>query len=869
MGRFYKTDSATPLDYMYSINTPLMESAVLANDQAITNNLGAADQLGQLAHYNYLQGDEQDAKAITNNYMKQINNVSEAIRQDPANWRKQLEPIRNIKKTLQEDYTTGTISKQIANYNKRKADFDAIDKQVELYHKSGGTKGVDPQRAALKKLYLDSQFDKTEYDPATGKYNIYKGGSIMDNIDVRKRLSDGFDKLKADGVIRVNEGVDGSQGEYFNKVTNKWEGLTQDKLLNLVTDRLKGDNQLWNYLREDSQIGNIKGVYDDKGQVINPYNNSLIKRSPEEDAKVQLIQSKIDKAKDPIVKKQLQDQLNNFTNQLDSRTKVNWNGDSYLAPILRGIVNQYAYNKSDIENDLSNNSAWNTRFTQANENSRQTKSLAQQYQIHKETQQNLKDRAAERLQFDRDKLDFEKYKFENPLAKPGTKSVTPGKATTKTTELPQESGIDKLATNSFENWETTDKNTNAKVPVLSIAGLSSDIDNFKNSLSTVNQQLENVNKKLENKPNPSDPVAVNNYRQLQLKQQDLQVKAKSLESDLNDRRTWYKASTSKAIENLQPEEREIYNKYTDKGIEQIKKEIEQAKKKYPPRMELSNLGMGVNKNIEVQSSEVLNLNKKLQQYISVKQKVDKNRDSFLENLRKDYIDEDAIKLGDKDNRNVADMILSSPQGLQLFDNQGNSTAGIEVDGKGISWFRPGKDNYHLSFADNSLPEYIKNSGTQIIVKSVAPTTKLGNGNAVLKVQFKDPNGEIPEGKDFYINSSPELQKQIATYFKGHKNSDIASIANNIDDDLANNIRNQLAKPNIQGQDQRFVLKVPDNQGNTLPLNVTKIDNHYNVTFEDKNGNQIPLPSLSGVPGFFNGSAELIKSFKAVKNGTLK
>jgi hypothetical protein len=56
MGRGYRTASASPLDYMYSINTPLMEKAITANDQAITGSLNASDKLSQLANYTYLPG---------------------------------------------------------------------------------------------------------------------------------------------------------------------------------------------------------------------------------------------------------------------------------------------------------------------------------------------------------------------------------------------------------------------------------------------------------------------------------------------------------------------------------------------------------------------------------------------------------------------------------------------------------------------------------------------------------------------------------------------------------------------------------------------------------------------------------------------
>lgn len=881
MSRFYRTTRATPLDYMHRLNIPLMEKVVATNDGYIDQNLQQADALSQLANYNYLEGDSEDAQKIIGDYRSQIDSITDAIRKDPANWRAQLDPIRKIKSNLQNDYTNGPIAKQIYNYNQRKTSFDQIDKQVELYNKTGGrdksgnTVGIDPQRAALMKSYLDKQFTKTGYDPATNNYNVYKAGNFMSNIDVRKRLSEGFEKLKADGTIRVGEDLT-KGGEYFNKVTQKWEGLTPQKILQLTTDRLQGDDGLMDYLRQDSQIGNIRGAFDEQGRFINPYSNEHVELSPEEQQGIDKIEHSISKTKDPAIKAHLQKQLDSIKSASANRTSLKWNDQSYLAPIMRGIVNEFSYSKTDTENDLTNNSLYNTKLNISATNQRDALNRGSRERI---AGANL----AYRAKHDKEVADALEKRFQTQEAnKFKLKELAPGKAATGTTkaltnkDLPSESGLDAVATNSFEDWSTKDRVTGQRVPVLSNAGLSSDIDNFKRQLDSTTNRLNAVNTLLENKPNPSNPTEVNEYNKLLLEKQQLTFASKKIESDLGERRNFYKRSTEVALTDLTPDEKRTYEYIQkEKPQEKLKKKIEELTAKIADTAKVKSGELG-SKTLQYNNGLVEEANKlrnELKHYTEVKNKVDKKRDDYLAELRKDHIDEDGIKLGQKDAADVSHILLSNPTGLQLYDNTGKSTAGIDLEGKGISWFNPKADNFKLSFADNSLADYITNSHTEIIPQSIAPTTALGNGNAVIKVQFNDPNGEIPKGKDYYIVATPEMQKQLGTKFKGHKNPDIAAVADNILDDLGNSIRRQIAKPNNAtgsvNDGQKFVTFIPDNQGNQIPLNTVRIGNHYNVTFRNKNGEDVPLPSLSGKPGFFNGSSELIQSIKAVKAGTLK
>lgn len=910
MARFYRTAGANPLDYMYRMNTPLMERVIQTNDQYITQHLDTTAKLGQLASYNHLVGDEEDAKKITEAYMKEVDAISDAIRKDPANWRRQADPIRNLGRKLQDDYTTGAIGKQIANFNKRKADFDALDKQVELYHTSGGTKGVSPQRAALAKQHWDSKFTKTGYDPTNpSKYNLYSGGTLMDDINIRKRLSEEFDKLKADGIIKTRKGLTGTE-EYFNEQTQKWEGLRPEKILGLVTDRLAGDDQLIDYLRQDTEIGNMRGVFDEQGRMIQPYSYNKVGISPEEQANIDSIKDKINKTKDSATKKHLQEQLDAYINQLDSRTALEWNNESSLAPILRGIVRQYSWDKTEESEKLSNNSLYNTKYVQAQTNARDAANRASREEIAKMREDGINKRF-------KDRLDFDKFKFENPQAKPGTTKATAGAGGGKGT-TPVETTVSALATNSFEDWTTKDLN-GKEVPVLSNAGLSGDIESFKNQISTIDKSLEAVNKKLAVKPKANDPDTVKNaYNQALLEKQKLTLQRKKLDSDLNQRRTWYQQSLEATLNNkvsgvtVSSNDVALYKEFdNDRDAAKLKKRIAElnyqlthdaigqkipvsAKTALKPFTSTKRLpgetDAAYNTRMAAQDKKVKDhqakwesvekelkaAQQKLNSYLSVKSRVDKGRDAFLSSIRKDVIDNDAISLNDKDSDDAVNLILSNTQGLRLFDNEGKNTSSITVDGKGLSWGLPGSDDYNLTFADNSLVDYMNNSGTKMKVVRFAPTTKIGSGNAVVEVRFEDPTGEIPANRSYYVELNPHLQKDLATKFKDNKNVGVAKIAESILDDEANEIRRQIIQPSVNqslGQSGyepgSFTIFVTSTDGRKIPLKVTKFNeggaNHLNVTMEDKDGNTVPFPSTNGIPGFFNGVEDFITQFKAAKN----
>lgn len=868
MARFYRTASATPVDYMYRMNVPLMSQVIAANDQYITEQLGQAAQLGSAAQtFPYLTHDANRAKAITDQYTTQVNNIAQAIRKDPANWRNQLGNIETLRSSLTNNYRTGEISKTSDNYNKIKSTFDYIDKAVESFNKDG--KGIDANTASIYKQHFLKNFKGTNYNPATGKYDSVSVFNPMYNMDIRKILSDEMDKMKADKTSFKVDEVTGNQ-MYFNTKKNAWEGITKERILNVAMGRLN-DPAVMNYLKERSNVGIISGAFED-GKLINPFTANAVPLSANEQAALNQRKRQIESTKDPKKRQMMMDQFEKQEEEMRGRTSIGWNPKSYLSPILRGITDQFSYGQTETENTLRNNSAWNTMYTQGQLNARQNKELAQSMTIAKMLEDGRNDRHAKDLEFD-----YYKHDNSNETGKDGE-----GK-TKNTFGFPMETGVSRMSNLPFVNWMTTASNSES-VPVLSNQGLAADIDNIKSEETGLKDQLKAIDAALK-----VLPEGIAKQKRLMERERVNQLLVEKAD-DLKFRRTVYGNATLAAITNssssmdatrgdkpLEPNEVALYRAFEEDRdgkmlLQQIKGEgakiFSGETGPYSNRVSrwLDNL---TEYNTE-QGRKVNELRNKYDDYLKVKKKVDDRRQTYLQNLRYNAIDTDMALLSKKDSDFIGNLIASNPQGLKMFDGGGNPSDKIVLDGKGISWFNHTGDNIPMSFNNGELGKYIEENGVGVKVEGVGNTTKIGTGNALVKLRFNDPTGQIPSSP-FYLEVTPELQKSIGTRLAKDKNEDVKSIGTGLLDGEANNIRRQLINPSTQrtvGTLDKFeptTSTVYVNVGNKkVPLIVSKYansdgsDNLY-VTYKDENGNEVPLPL--GDNGWFKNGQELINALK--------
>jgi hypothetical protein len=654
MARFYRTASPRPIDYMYRLNVPLMQDVITANDSYITEQLGIAGKLGELASFDHLLNDDQDAIGITKAYEEKVKAVTEAIRKDPANWRKQQGSIDNIKTELINDYKTGPISKMMYNYGTRKKWIDEIDQKV----KSGK---ISEDRAAAYKQFYDKQFNKTGYDPATGKFNQYSTGPVMEDMDIRKVLSEGLDKLKADGLDTYWEDEAGN-GWYFNKVTNQREAVTPEKVLAAAMGRV--DPKLLSYLQNEQKVGLINGVYDEKGKFKMPFSVGKAPLSEEEQAKIDSIQRELNREKNPKIKEGLQQTLNQLQAQFNSREQLNWDDSTPLSQMLRGITSEYSWSKTKQGNDLSNNSRGSTMFNAQQTWARQTRQLDQQKQIADANRASAEQRAKDRLEWD-------KYKWEHPQAKSGTGTKT------KAPESPVNTQVSRFTTNSFEGKYTKDRN-GLDVPLYSVNGLTAEIDRTKEDISAKRNELKTLEEILKDPTNPEYTKAV-------LRKSTLQQELALNETQLEDRRNVYTAARTTAMDALTPEEKQFFEQNIkgtseaneEANIDKLRNVYHNLKKQYPPDVS--------NQNYQ-ENSQVLEARNRLDQAIKVRKKLTQATENKLAEFRTEYIDADAVKPNAQDSEVASQLILSNTSGMQLFDSKGRPTSKSigELDTPG--WF---------------------------------------------------------------------------------------------------------------------------------------------------------------------------------------
>lgn len=344
MGRFYKTASASPLDYMHKINAPLMERALQFNDQAISAQADQGQAIGSAAlNFKRLADDDPDAALIAKQYNDQVNQLSKTMAADPANWRKQMEPLRTLKKDLLDNYTTGPIAKMQANYGAYQTWKTKIDKAVEK-----GT--LDPYTAKrYEDYYLDNwRKNGTGTGFKNGRYNVLRMEDVMANMDIKKEVSAGFDKVKAD--LNATEIYD-KPGQYLIKRGNSTEEVPKSRLYELAMANLSPTLQ--SYMRSRQQVGLLNNIYDKDGNFINPVSGFGI--DPEAIARANKIieQTKIS---DPTKAAQMQEEFAAYLDQ--EKENPRYNPNSGLSDIFKGAIESSAWSKNKQTLDIKANPIW-------------------------------------------------------------------------------------------------------------------------------------------------------------------------------------------------------------------------------------------------------------------------------------------------------------------------------------------------------------------------------------------------------------------------------------------------------------------------------------------------------------------------------
>jgi len=878
MGRFYRTAAARPVDYMHRLNTPLMERVLAANEGFINTRLDVADKLAQF-DYEHIDKDDPEAQRLIKEYNDYGEMLSSGIRENAANWREFTPQIKYVQNKLLKDYKTGTIGKQVANFAARKAAFEQADKDEELYRTSGGTKGTNPIAVQKYKQWWDDNFTGTG-TPETGGYNLYQGGKTTPDIDLQKVLGEGLDKVKADKTNEYSMDEYGNHW-FFNKETDRREILTQDKILKIAADKVTP--AMLNYLYERQQIGEISGAFKD-GKFIEPYQYVTPGISSEQQVKIDEYQKDINDFKGSAAdKKAMQDILDAQVKEAKTRQEIEWQEGHPLTSPLRGLSNQYAYSDIERGNVLSNNAKGATLFRAAEARHLQKERLDQVWDIHI-------DDMTFKTQEAKDKMEWERWKHDNPVVKSPSSGVGGLPGVPGVTDKPVETSLSKFATRSFAGWKTHKIDPNTGAPVVDAQGNVVMVDVFSNDgiaskVVTTRKDLENANKRMEQLQNEWDNTKNMSPEQQSLnkaERQKLEIEQRKLSSDLEMYRAWYTAAEDATLNNradiskvsISPEEKKEYlsKMQSDPRGQKLYANYEAVRKQYPDVVVDRKTVAGKGVEITDLSPEAKAALAPYNKWMGLKQKVNTGKKNFYNTAQSDVVDNDAIHLSTADSEEVSKMIMANYQGMKLY-NEFGKTVDKTLDNK---WFNLGKD-YELGFAgEQNLPGYItlQNGRVKMTVEDIGTTTNMGDGHAMARVKIEDDTGEIPSGT-YYVELNDGVQAQVADKFSKSSNKDIAYLGKAIGDGTANNIRNQMIKPPINrvlGRDGAepnvYTIEVNDRTGASFPLKVRKIKEgnatKFFITGNGVDGNEQPFPRIpgsEGTDGNFNGMEDFIKAYK--------
>lgn len=878
MARFYKTASVAPMDYMYQMNIPLMERVLQANELGVNQQIERAQQIGDVAaKFSYLTPDAQRAAEITQQYNKQVDDIAKAIQQDPVNWKKQKGTIRDVARNLQQNYQVGEISKIVGNYNKYKELDDYITKKEEAGK-------LNPyEGAAFRSKALESLKGGTGYDPKSGVYQQISATKPMDTINVRERLQKFVDDIKKQENLEWDTQV----GQYFKKTTQGREWISPDRIIQAAMTGLAGDTELQQYLKQRSDFGLMNGVFDKNGKFISPYTTESYAPNEVEKAQITELQNQINglRKTNPKLAEERQKMLDGQIQQLTSRQKFVGNKESSLFPVIASLATEYSYDSQKRGVELKNNSLYNLGVSQAFQ--------GQQKALDRQQRDNIFDqRMAQAQKFHDEKMALDWYKAMNSGKSPSTaKGGTKAGANAPITP-PKETSIAAHDASPF-----------ADDPFYTIGGLSTTIDNNKAFIDSTNNKINTYEQQI------NDVLRGRTYDQLTNQEKarvdKLTVPMKALQDQMLNKtqqldlaRQWYSQSTEGALNavdrsgmpKFNDREKELYKLAANQAyMDRLEKEVDNIKaNKTRGNVTFTGPGMGGAYQSGTRTNEDYGKMELLNQINNVKKRVDNERQSYLDDARKEsHWQVPAIMFGDDDRKAIAQSMQGKTAGLAIFDALGRANGGLgELDSKGISLNN--SDNYKASFANGDIWNYLQKNDGEVEYISISPSMGFGEGTtgATMRVRFKNTKnpdaksvGDLPTNKDFYVTLDPQTQMQIGEKYAVSKNPKVSELGKTLLDARDQQIRNKLisVRADVGEGEWGLARKVTvPTSGGELPILVREFHNQggnwdYYITLKRADGSEVPMRSSSDVgDGWFSSIEQFTNDLtKNVQEGQLE
>ena len=178
MGRFYKSSKPEYLDFVYKQPNNLLLKAVEKAEQGVDKNLATVGDLYGRLKSESLKPDTKRRDDIIDGYKKQIDAMSQAIFQNPLEYRGYTPDIKALSDDISDNLQRGELAAFSSNVKARQTFSDKLDAQVKA-------KEIDRAQANWQLTKYDKDFDDQKGSLYSGpsNYQNYNSNFFSKDID--------------------------------------------------------------------------------------------------------------------------------------------------------------------------------------------------------------------------------------------------------------------------------------------------------------------------------------------------------------------------------------------------------------------------------------------------------------------------------------------------------------------------------------------------------------------------------------------------------------------------------------------------------------------------------------------------------------
>ena len=366
MGRFYKTAQPEFIDnFIYQPPWQLMDQVMATKQQGYDNAIAQTELFKNLdIRHRDTEEENQNVKEIKEYWNAKADEIARKIKedQDPDSYLKYTEDLKQLGRQLKSDYTEGNISKIQGTYD----NFQGYLKKIEK------VKETDPQRAAALLKEADDKWKGNSLQ--TG---IWNQEDMYDTPDFAKYIKEASDRIKAN---IEKHGVEYFNGLNITKKVNSIKEITPLMLEQAAYLDFAQDPANKAYAKQVQRLG--LGKYD-VPMFENRYRDTTTGKVLNED--------NYNKLSEEEKKKYTQGQVPNSEHALFN----------YISNAGLG-----AYKEWETDQDTKANPGATTQYTEAQDTARNNARISAENK-----------RFFDKLGLDREKFDWEKYKYNNEAQK--------------------------------------------------------------------------------------------------------------------------------------------------------------------------------------------------------------------------------------------------------------------------------------------------------------------------------------------------------------------------------------------------------------------------------------------------------------------